>query len=265
MKKLIVSAIVAVMVLSLFACGSPANTQGDNSLEYIKSKGEIIMGLDDSFPPMGFRDESGELVGFDIDIAQAVADKMGLKLKLQKIDWKTKEIELNNKNIDVIWNGFTITDERKEKLLVSAPYMENKQVIIVPISSEINTLKDLYGKKVAVQKTSSAEEAIDANEELAAQIKQIKFDDNVTAMLDVSTGSSDALAVDLVVAEYYITKEPGKFRILEETLAPEEYGIGFRKGEQAFLDAVMKAYGELKADGTLKSISEKWFGRDVTK
>ena len=267
MKKLILFAVVIILSLSLIACDPAPKVDGDadTSLDYITSKGEIIMGLDDGFPPMGFRDEGGNIVGFDVDIAQAVTDKMGLKLKLQKIDWSAKEMELDSKNIDVIWNGYTITEKRKEMVLFTDAYMENTQVVIVPIDSDINTLEDLYGKKVAVQNGSSAQEALAENEELIAQITQIDFDDNVTAMMDVSIGATDALAVDIVVAEYYMTKDPGKFRILDETLAPEEFGIGFRKGEQAFFDAFMKAYNELKADGTLKAISEKWFGRDVIK
>ncbi len=296
MKKLVSLTALLLCVLFLFACGAPApetteiagtpepapqpevnepaapgeGPEGDvmpavdNSLTYITDKKEIIMGLDDGFPPMGFRDEKGELVGFDIDLAKAVADKMGISLKLQPIDWKAKDLELQAKNIDVIWNGYTITEERKTNNLVSPPYMENKQVVIVPTNSPINTLKDLEGKKVAVQDGSSAQEALADTGDLLSKIEQVDFKDNVTAMLDVSIGMTDALAVDIVVAEYYMAKDAGKFRILNESLAPEEYGIGFRKGEQAFHDAVMKAYGELKADGTLKAISEKWFGRDVT-
>lgn len=274
MKKILLITLVAVFALGIFAGCAPkaetpapsdAQAAGDDSLQKIMDKGEFVMGLDYSFPPMGFKDESGELVGFDIDLAKAVAEHMGIKVKLQPIDWKAKEMELNSGNVDLLWNGYTITDERKEKVLVSEPYMKNEQVIVVTNDSPINKLTDLSGKKVAVQDGSSAQEAIAANEELKNSIaEQIDFTDNVTAMMDVSSGQVDALAVDLVVANYYLAKQPDQFRILEETLAPEEYGIGFRKGEETFMNAVMDALKKMKEDGTAAKISEEWFGKDVT-
>lgn len=237
----------------------------DDSLDKIKENGEFVMGMDDSFPPMGFKGDDGELTGFDVEMAQAVAEHMGVKVNLQAIDWSAKEMELDAGNVDLLWNGYTITDERKEKVLMSEPYMENEQVIVVTKDSPVNTLADLAGKKVAVQDGSSAQEAIDGNEELKNSIaEQIDFKDNVTAMMDVSSGQVDALAVDLVVANYYLAKQPDQFRILDETLAPEEYGIGFRKGEEAFKKAVEEALAEMKKDGTAAEISTKWFGKDVT-
>lgn len=237
----------------------------DDSLDKIKEKGEFVMGMDDSFPPMGFKGDDGELTGFDVEMAQAVAEHMGVKVKLQAIDWSAKEMELDAGNVDLLWNGYTITDERKEKVLMSEPYMENEQVIVVTKDSPISTLADLAGKKVAVQDGSSAQEAIDGNEDLKNSIaEQIDFKDNVTAMMDVSSGQVDALAVDLVVANYYLAKQPDQFRILDETLAPEEYGIGFRKGEEAFKNAVEEALAKMKEDGTAAEISTKWFGKDVT-
>lgn len=242
-----------------------AAANGDTSLQDILDKGVFVVGLDDSFPPMGYRDEEGNLTGFDVELAQAVAEQMGLTADLQAIDWKAKELELDGGNIDVIWNGYTITPERLEAVLMSEPYMENTQVIVVPADSDIKTLADLAGKKVAVQDGSSAQEAIAANEELAESIgEQIDFKDNVTALMDVSSGQTDALAVDSVVANYYLAQRPGEFVVLEETLAPEEYGIGFRKADQAFHDAVEQALSELRDSGKATELSTKWFGQDVT-
>lgn len=242
-----------------------AADNGDSSLQDVIDKGYFIMGLDDSFPPMGFRDEDGELTGFDVELAQAVAEQMGLEVKLQPIDWKAKELELDGANIDVIWNGYTITPERLEAVLMSDPYMKNEQVIVVPADSDITTLTDLAGKKVAVQDGSSAQDAIAENEELAASIgEQIDFKDNVTALMDVASGQVDALAVDSVVANYYLAQRPGEFVILDETLAPEEYGIGFRKADVAFHDAVAQALQEMRENGNAAKLSEKWFGQDVT-
>ncbi|MEA5002861.1 MAG: amino acid ABC transporter substrate-binding protein [Christensenella sp.] len=251
------------------ADGTAAASQGaaasDDSLQKIKDKGEFIMGMDISFPPMGFKDESGELTGFDVDMAKAVAEHMGLKVNLQAIDWNSKEMELSTGNIDVIWNGYTITDERKEKVLMSEPYMGNAQVIVVKAGSDIKSLADVAGKRVGVQDGSSAQEAVEANEEFAASIgEMIKFKDNVMALMDLSNGQVDAVAVDSVVADYYSSKQEGAYTILDETLAPEEYGIGFRKGDQSFHDAVMEALKQMKEDGTAAEISNKWFGRDVT-
>ena len=292
MKKVLLIALAAILVIGVFAgCApaapadsadqasvSPSASSGasadasesaagdvDDSLQKILDKGEFVMGFDENFPPMGYKDENGELTGFDVELAQEVAKHMNINVKLQPINWKAKEMELNSGNVDVLWNGFTITDERKEALLMSDPYMQNEQVVVVTKDSPIKKLADLAGKKLAVQDGSSAQAAIADNPELAASIgEQVNFTDNVMAMMDVYSGNTDALAVDSIVADYYLAKDPGKYVILEETLAPEEYGIGFRKGEEAFMNAVMDALKNMKEDGTAAQISEKWFGRDVT-
>lgn len=289
MKKILLFALVAVFAVAcLVGCAPQAETPSesasasdaaspsasadesaaaasDDSLQKIKDKGEFIMGMDVSFPPMGFKDESGNITGFDVEMAQAVADHMGVKVVFQPIDWSSNIMELSSGTVDLLWNGFTITDERKEKLLMSEPYMENTQVVVVTADSPIKKLTDLAGKKLAVQDGSSAQIAIAENKELSDSIgEQVDFKDNVTALMDVKTGAVDALAVDSVVANYYLAKTPGEYVILEETLAPEEYGIGFRKGEESFMNAVMDALKEMKEDGTAAQISEKWFGKDVT-
>lgn len=247
------------------AMAAEAAENGDESLQKVLDNGVFIVGLDDSFPPMGYRDEDGNLTGFDVELAQAVAEQMGLQADLQAIDWKAKELELNGGNIDMIWNGYTITPERQEQVLMSEPYMENTQVIVVPVNSDIKTLADLAGKKVAVQDGSSAQEAIADNEELASSIgEQVDFKDNVTALMDVANGQVDALAVDSVVANYYLAQNPDQYVILEETLAPEQYGIGFRKDDAALYEAVTAALKELKDSGKAAEVSIKWFGQDVT-
>ncbi len=247
------------------AASEAASAAADDSFKKIQDKGFFIMGLDDSFPPMGFRDDKGELVGFDIDMARAVAEHMGVEVELMPIDWSAKELELETGNIDLIWNGYTITDERKEKVLMSEPYMENKQVILVKADSPIKTLDDMDGKIVAVQEGSSAQGVINDDVELMVTIGEVvAFKDYVTALMDVDSGRVDALGVDLVVADYYMAKKPGQYVMLEETLAPEQYGIGFRKGEQAFHDAVAAAFEAMKQDGSAAEVSNKWFGRDVT-
>ncbi|MGN1129085.1 MAG: transporter substrate-binding domain-containing protein, partial [Candidatus Flemingiibacterium sp.] len=182
---------------------------GDNSLQYILDKGELVLGLDDSFPPMGFSDsKTGEIVGFDIDLAEEVCKRLGVKLKKQPISWEAKEIELSSKNIDVIWNGMSVTPERVENMFLSKPYVANAQVIIVPEGSDIKTRADLAGKKVGLQKGSSALEAVQADTETYNAIinggEIIEFDENLTAYLDLKAGRIDAFVVDKVVGEYII-------------------------------------------------------------
>lgn len=273
MKKWFVAAMaVCLSAMMLIGCGgSPEasgtgdQTQGvDASLTTVKEKGELIIGLDDSFPPMGFRDEAGELTGFDVEMAQEVCKRLGVTAVLQPIDWSAKEMELNSKTVDVLWNGYTITDERKEKVLFSDPYMKNTQVIVVLKDSEIQTLEDLKGKKVAVQDGSSAQDALKNQADIYSEIEQIDFKENVTAFLDVDNTQVDALAIDEVVANYYLAQKPDTYRVLEETLAPEEYGVGFRMEDVALRDEVQRIMDEMVADGTAKTLSEKWFGKDVT-
>lgn len=242
--------------------------QADTSLEYIKNKGNLILGLDDAFPPMGFRDDADNIVGFDIDLAQAVCEKLGVELVLQPIKWDAKEFELNTKNIDCIWNGFSITPERIESLTLSIPYMENSISIVVKNNSGINSKSDMAGKKLAVQGGSSAEEALymEENKEFKESLGEINasFQDYVTALMDLETGNSDGVLMDSVVANYMITINGKDFNVLDDHLVAEEYAIGFRKGEEALAEAVNNALRELKADGTVDKISTKWFGSDIT-
>lgn len=242
--------------------------EADTSLEYILNNGKLILGLDDSFPPMGFRDDSGEIVGFDIDLAKAVCEKLGVELVVQPINWDAKEHELNTKNIDCIWNGFSITPERVESLTLSIPYMENTISIVVTKDSDIKSKEDMAGKRLAVQGGSSAEEALymDENAKFRESLGEINsnFKDYVTALMDLETGNSDAVLMDSVVASYMINKAGKDFVILDDSLVAEKYAVGFRKGEEALAEAINKALRELKADGTVKEISTKWFGSDIT-
>lgn len=267
MKKRVLSLLMAtLMVLSLAACGK-ADDGKDNSLQYIKDKGKLIMGLDDAFPPMGFRDDNDEIIGFDIDLAKAVCEKLGVELVLQPIEWTAKEQELSTKNIDCIWNGFSITPERLENLTMTEPYMLNRIALVVMKGSEVTSMADMAGKRLAVQGSSSAEETLNADENKAFKdsLGQVNpFDDYVTALMDMETGNSDAVLMDSVVAQYLTTEGGKDYVVLEETLLNDEYAIGFRKGEEALCKAVEDALKELKEDGTVKEIATKWFGSDIT-
>lgn len=170
-----------------------------------EGKTTLIMGLDDSFPPMGYRDENNEIVGFDVDLATEVCRRLGIELVLQPIDWSTKELELANGSIDCIWNGLTITPERQEEMLMSRPYLANNQVIVV-VGNAIKTKADLEGKQVAVQTASSGEEALN-KDEISGKVAAIhQYADYVTALQDLKTGRIDAVILDEVVARYYTSK-----------------------------------------------------------
>jgi len=223
--------------------------------------GKLIIGIDDKFAPMGFRDDNNEIVGFDIEYAKAAAEKMGKEVTFQPIDWSAKESELNSGRIDMIWNGYTITDERKEKVLFSKPYLENSQVVVVLADSSISKLDDLADKEVGLQSLSSAADALDANP-IKAEIANIsEFPDNVLALTDLKTKRLDAVVIDEVVARYYMSKEPNTFKLLDEALAPEQYGIGIKKGNEALLEELQKALDEMNSDGTAaapRKISAKY-------
>ncbi len=267
MKRCTVVLLSLLLVASsIFAAGTREQSPGiDNSLEKILNKGYMVMGLDDNFPPMGFRDEKGNLVGFDVDLAKEVTKRMGITLKLQAIDWNAKEQELNTGNIDCIWNGFTITDERKQAMTFTPPYIHNAQVVVVRADSPYTTLASLDGKTVGYQAGSSASNAINDSPEFKQSIKSfVEFKENLTGLMDLEIGGIDALVVDVTVAEDNIRRSGKPFRILEEELAPEDYGIGFRKGEQKLADAIWEQLLAMKQDGTLAKISTDWFGSDIT-
>ena len=246
----------------------------DGSWDKIVEKGEIVLGMDDAFPPMGYTDTTtGEIIGFDVDVATEVFSRLGVELKLQPIEWSTKEMELDGGNVDLLWNGYSYTEERAEKQTLSDAYMKNNQVILVKEDSSYQSLADLAGKSLGVQSDSSAESALESEE--ATEFREslgeiVPIDDYSKAILEIQNGLIEAIAIDEVVARFYLTNDPGAYRILEkedgtvESLAVEDYVIGFRKGDQALCDKVNETLKEMKADGTLAEISEKWFGEDVT-
>lgn len=245
--------------------GEDANTpeNSDASLDNVTEKGVLILGLDDSFPPMGFRNDDNEIVGFDIDLAEAVAKKLGVELKVQPISWDAKQMELDSGNIDMIWNGMSYNEERAAAMNLSDPYLNNDMVFVVANDSELKAISDLSGKKIAVQNGSTAQEILEASD-IYSSIEEVGFKDNMTALLDMETKGCDAVFMDKVVAEYTITANGKDYKILEEGLSPEVYVIGFRKNDQALRDAVQNALSELKADGTVSEIATKWFGSDIT-
>ena len=244
----------------------------DESWAKVESAGKLVLGLDDAFPPMGFVDtQTGELTGFDIDVASEVCSRLGIELITQPIDWDNKSAELSNGNVDCLWNGFSETPERAAEFNLSIPYMKNDQIILVKSDSTYKGLNDLAGKIVGVQADSSAEVALNENPDFKDTLKEvIQIDDYSKAVLEIQNGTIDAIAIDEVVARYYLQNNPGAYTILQDengedaSLAQEDYVIGFRKGDDALKEKVEDAMKEMSADGTMTEISEKWFGEDVT-
>lgn len=237
----------------------------DTSLTDLEARGVFVLGLDASFPPMGFKDEDNNIVGYDIDLASEVAKRLGVEFRAQPISWDAKENELTTGQIDCIWNGFTITEDRQEALTMSFPYLDNEQVLVVKADSSIKTLEDAAGASIGVQKGSSAQEAIDSNESFKDSLGQVVYyEENVTALNDLLLGGVDGVVMDSVVASYDIKNSGKDLVLISSPLANEKYGIGFRKGDKALKDAVEKALLEMAADGTITTISTKWFGEDIS-
>ena len=284
-KKVTAMAMASCMILSMTACGgskpaetTAAATEAETSAEETTAAettaeaadeagelgGTFTVGFDQDFPPMGFVGDNGEYTGFDLNLAKEVASRLGLEYKAQPIAWDSKDMELESGNIDCIWNGFTITG-REDDYTWTTPYMANKQVFIVANDSDIKSQADLAGKVVEVQADSSAEAALKENQDLANTFGQLlTTPDYNTAFMDLEQGAVDAVAMDVIVAGYQIKQRNADFKILDDSLSEEEYGVGFKKGNTELRDKVQGALEEMAADGTLAKISDEWFGEDVT-
>lgn len=279
-KRFVSAALAAVMALSMTACGSSnsaaettaADTEAaesqaeETTAEEAKTTdgGTLIVGFDQDFPPMGFVGDDGEYTGFDLELAQEVAKRLGLEYMAQPIAWDSKDMELESGNIDCIWNGFTMTG-REDDYTWTEPYMANQQVFVVANDSDINSQADLAGKIVEVQADSSAEAALKEAPELTATFKELLTTaDYNTAFMDLEQGAVDAIAMDVIVAGYQIQQRNADFKILDDSLSEEEYGVGFKKGNTELRDKVQSTLEEMAEDGTLQEVSEKWFSKDVT-
>ena len=265
MKKVITKGIVWALVLALTLALS-AGALADGSLEAIQAKGYLILGLDDSFPPMGFRNEDNEIVGFDIDLAKEVTARLGVELVLQPIDWAAKEMMLAAGDIDCIWNGMSRTPSREEEMTLSIDYMNNEIVLLVN-NPAFSAKEDLAGKIVAVQSGSYAGDVLDYEEyaDFKASLKDVRaYPDYLMAIMDLQNGNVDAIAIDLVVANFRIASLGDASLFTIDNLADDLYCIGFRKADVALCDAVNQALKSMAADGTLDAISTAWFGSNIS-
>lgn len=274
-KRLALMMALTMTAASLLAgCGGSSDGSSDagsdsqdtSTAEFTeKAEGDTFtVGFDQDFPPMGFVGEDGEYTGFDLELAQAVCDKMGWEFVPEPIAWDAKDAMLESGAIDCIWNGFTING-REDDYTWSDPYLDNSQVFVVRADSGIESAEDLAGKTVDVQTDSSAQAALEDNQELSSTFGNLQvIADYNTGFMELESGVVDAVAMDIVVASYQIESRDADFVILDDVISTEEYGVGFAKGNEAVRDQVQTALEELAADGTMAEISTKWFGEDIT-
>lgn len=232
----------------------------DNALQTIQNKGEIIIGLDDTFAPMGFRDEKGNIIGFDIDLANEIAKRMGVKAIFKPCEWDGIIFDLRSKKIDLIWNGLTITPQREQQIAFSTPYFDDDQIVIVK-DSQIKSFENLKGKNIGVQLGSASYFTFE-NSNLSKITGNInKYSTNVEALLDLEAGRTDAVVIDAVVGKYYVAKKDG-FTILNEVLDKQQMGIGMRKQDLTLKNKIDQTLSDMKADGSFNEIYQKWFGNN---
>lgn len=269
MKKIILGMVAVLTLVTLTACGKKEASSTD-SWKTIEEDKKVTIGLDDTFVPMGFKDEDGKIVGFDVDLAKAVFKEYGIKADFQPIDWSMKENELENGTIDLIWNGYTVTKSREKKVLFTDPYAQNEQVLVTKKDSGITNAEGMKGKILGAQEGSSGYEAFN-NE--TKTLKDIVKDNDATlyasfneAMIDLENGRIDGLLIDKVYADYYL-KQAGKldaYNISSVGFKNENFAVGARKGDKELVDKINEAFKELQDNGKYAEISKKWFGEELT-
>lgn len=255
--------LLSLITAALIWAGVPAAAASDGSLDRVKAAGVLKIGVDDAFPPMEYRNEKGEIIGFDVDLAKEIGRRIGVAIEWVPTAWDGVILALQSGKFDIILSSMTITEERAKKVDFSPPYIYGAQIIAVREQDKsINSVADLAGKVVGTQLGSTGEEA-------ARKLKGIKdlklYGQFTDAFTDLGIGRIQALVVDEFVGRYYVTKRPGVYRVLSERLSEEAVGIAFRKEDKALRDAVCAAIEAIKADGTYAAISKKWFGVDVSK
>lgn len=261
----------AAMVFTMAGCGSSKDadtsakkeTKTEDSKDKENSDKQFIVGFDAEYPPYGYKDDNGEYVGFDLDLAQEVCARNGWELVKQPIDWDSKDMELNSGSIDCIWNGFTMTG-REDDYTWSKPYVDNSIVVVVKEGSGIEKKEDLAGKVIAVQADSSGlaaltdEEDNEENLKLAASFSDLQqVADYNTAFMNLEAGAVDAIVVDIGVADYQLESRTG-FAMLDDKIRTEQYAVGFKLGNEELRDQVQSTLDEMVKDGTFDDVAKKW-------
>lgn len=273
MKRLVSAFLAGAMALSLAACGGSASTStaassaaasaapassaaADSDLAYIQSNGKMVIGYT-VYEPMNYTDADGNFTGFDTELANAVCEKLGVEPEFVEINWDTKVVELDAKSIDCIWNGMTLTDDIMANTATTKAYAKNAQVVVVKDGTDYASTADLVGKTVVAEAGSAGEAAIEGDEDLA-QADYVSKSVQTDCLMEVAAGTADAAVLDLTLANAMIGEgtDYASLAIVDE-LNAEEYGVAFRKGSDAAA-AVDAAFDELKADGTMQALAEKY-------
>jgi len=259
MKKFM-SIILTVTMAGALLVGCGQKQEKLNSLEAVQKAGKLTIGLDDSYPPMEFRDSKNDLVGFDVDLGNEIGKKLGVKTEYTTTDFNGILLALTSSKFNIILSGMSITDKRKESIDFSDTYVMGGQVVAIRKGdASIKKLEDLKGKVVACQLGSTGDSAATAMKGL----KEVKKYDKITeAFQELSAERVDAVIMDAQVGGYYVAKKPGEYEVLKGVISEEPMGIGFKKEDKELKAAIQKALDELKADGTLSKLSQKWFGFD---
>ena len=266
--KFVITLIVMILVITGCASGGKEKPRKDNWNDFQTAK-KVVIGFDNTFVPMGFQDKSGKDVGFDIDLANAVFEKYGIKVQWQAINWDLKETELKNGNIDLIWNGYSKTDERESIVQFTKQYMVNEQVIVVKKSKNIKAISDLKDKVLGAQNGSSGYDTFNSSPEVLKNIVKnndaTQYESFNEALIDLENDRIDALLIDKVYANYYL-KQQNKlddFNILNAGFESEAFAVGARKADITLVNKINEAFHELYREGTFQKIANKWFGEDV--
>ena len=268
-NKKIALVLVALLTLFLTACTQKASDPKQDNWDKYQEQGSITIGFDNTFVPMGFEEMNGQYTGFDIDLAEAVSEKLGFKVQFQPIDWDMKETELQNGTIDAIWNGYSATDERREKVAFSIPYMENQQVLVAKKSQQIHSVEDMKDKTLGAQAGSSGYLDFEAQSELLKnRVKDQKANQYQSfneALIDLKNDRIDALLIDRVYANYYLQSEGilNDYNVFSAGFESESFAVGVRPADKRLLQALNQAFIELYQEGKFQEISHKWFGEDV--
>lgn len=257
---------LSVLAVACVACLSAALLAGCSQQQSSSNDGnpadnKLIVGFDNSYPPYGFMDENNNPTGFDLDLAQEVANRNGWDIELSAIDWDTKDAQLNQGTINCIWNGFTM-EGREADYTFSKPYMHNEQVVVVKKGSGISSLDDLAGKNVMTQVDSAALDVLEGDQKDLADTfaggKAQTIGDYNNAFMQLDSGMIDAVACDLSIAQYQIAANPDKYVQLSTPLSTEHYAVGFKKGDTELAQKVTETLKQLDADGTVKELCEKY-------
>lgn len=265
MKKFWLCLTLLLMVLGLTACSSVQHDA--NTVDHwpqLSHKKEVVVGLDDSFVPMGFARKNGQLAGYDIDLARKVFKLYGMRVSFQTIDWSMNATELRNGTIDLIWNGFSITPQRQAKLAFSRPYLRNRQILVVRKNSPVKSFAQMKGKQLGMQTGSTAEQWYEGGQKLLQCGQPILYDQLPNAFLDLNSGRIQGILLDEVYARYYLAKlaKTHNYRVIVDDRVPADlFGVGMRKGDRTLQAKVNRGLVVLQKNGQLAALNKKWFGR----